>query len=118
MMEFLYCRECDQIYPVHEVGWINDPLLEGVEFTEGNDDQREFCRTFHACETLNVVTDYVVKGEKGDPLKTLVFIVVNSEGVAMVVFKKRKSISEPPSYKVYRSKNEVQMVIPRALLMA
>lgn len=118
MMEFLYCRECDQIYPVHEVGWINGPSLEGVEFTEGNDNQRGFCRGYHTCETLVVVTDYIVKGEEEDPLKTLAFVVVNSEGVAMVIVKKRRDISEPPSYKVYRDKDETRMVIPRALLMA
>lgn len=117
-MKFLYCRECDKVYPVHEVGWINSPLLEGVEFTEGNDDQREFCRGCYACETLVVIADYIVKGGEEDPLKTIAFTVVNSEGVAMVVVKKRRGISESPSYKVYYNKNETQIVIPRALLMA
>jgi len=116
-MKFLYCRKCGQVYPDHDVGWISGSPLEGVEFTEGRDDQREFCRGFHACENLAVVTSYVVKGKEWDPLKTLAFVVVNGEGVAMVVVKERRSIGEPPSYKLYRNRGEV-MPIPAALLRA
>jgi len=122
-MKFLYCKICQEVYFVSEV---NETVaarasLEGIEFvvfTEGSESRREFCRNFHscACETLEVVNSYIIEGAEEDPLKTLVFIVVNSEGVPAIVVKKRRSITEPPTYKLYGK--DGLLPIPSALLSA
>lgn len=120
MKSFLYCEECDRPYPVREVEWdkfLGGPEgLQGVEFAEGDQRQRQLCGESHSLEKLWVISDYIV-GEEWDPFKKIIYIVVDEKGIPMIVLGTRSGIRQSPVYTLYRPKKyRASLAIPDRLL--
>ncbi len=120
-MKFLFCNDCGKPYPIYDpevASLIGKLPRDLVEFTEGQDEQRKFCRREHDCEDLTVIAIHSIPIGKGDIMAPIAYIALNKNRVPVIVVKTRKNISEPPRYQFYRNVDKTPLNFPPTLLMA